>query len=44
MGIAGLGKIGKREEWGYKLNIVVDVVGHYIPNGTGGEERFEKGG
>ena len=38
-GIADLGEIGKRKKWGYKLNIIGDVVGHYILNGNGGKER-----
>jgi len=31
-----LGKIGKGKKWGFKLNNVVDVVGRYVQNGTGG--------
>jgi len=39
MGLAGLDKIGNEKKWVFKLNIVVDVVGQYIPNGSGGRGR-----
>jgi len=47
-GIGGLGKIGKGKKWGFKLNNVVDVVGRYVPNGSGGRPLLggqeERGG
>ena len=39
MGIAGLGKIGKGKNAVYKLYIIVDVVGRYVPKGTGGQRK-----
>ena len=39
----GFGQNRQERKWAFELNIVVDVIGQYVQNGRGEEERRDKG-